>query len=451
MDNLIFALGRLEDGVRVADEAVDTIGEHDLRDIIMARRCGAILGMFGPRAAIDAATPLTRCARGLALAWAHLVGSFSLGRLGRIADALRAAAAGHAAQAAATTQDDWYLWFHTFVRCQALCQGGRIREAESLGREYYKTGISEQNREERAFFNWHLARVAAERGQVRAAERYAREGTILFRQLGRPAFTHSTLACLALAQALLGMPQDAAASLAELSSLGIEPLWTGVDVLQARAWTAAAAGNLAVGRSILFKAAAFGERVGDLTGAASALHGVARLGAPRLAVTQLDRLGAQLEGDLVAARVAHTHALIADDGDELERVSQIFEAVGADLLAAEAAADGAIAWRHRGDARNAARAQRRATELMVRCPGAQTPALRPVEARALLTRSESDVASLAIQGMSNREIAQALVVSRRTVENHLQKTYKKLGISSRGELEAVLRLSTTPRITRSYA
>jgi len=55
-----------------------------------------------------------------------------------------------------------------------------------------------------------------------------------------------------------------------------------------------------------------------------------------------------------------------------------------------------------------------------------------------LTPSERRVAELAARGLSNREIAETLWVSRKTVEVHLGRAYNKLGISSRGELPAAL-------------
>ncbi|MEX2194862.1 MAG: AAA family ATPase [Thermoleophilaceae bacterium] len=56
-----------------------------------------------------------------------------------------------------------------------------------------------------------------------------------------------------------------------------------------------------------------------------------------------------------------------------------------------------------------------------------------------LTPSERRVATMAAQSMSNREIAQALFVTIKTVEVHLGHTYGKLEISSRGELPEALR------------
>ena len=57
---------------------------------------------------------------------------------------------------------------------------------------------------------------------------------------------------------------------------------------------------------------------------------------------------------------------------------------------------------------------------------------------ASLTASELRVARLAAKGHSNPEIAQALFVTRRTVEVHLTHVYRKLGIDSRGALVSVL-------------
>ncbi len=64
------------------------------------------------------------------------------------------------------------------------------------------------------------------------------------------------------------------------------------------------------------------------------------------------------------------------------------------------------------------------------------PAVRGTDA---LTPSERRVAELAERGLTNREIAQALFVSAKTVEFHLRNAYFKLRISSRRELSAALR------------
>jgi DNA-binding CsgD family transcriptional regulator len=61
-----------------------------------------------------------------------------------------------------------------------------------------------------------------------------------------------------------------------------------------------------------------------------------------------------------------------------------------------------------------------------------------VSGRDALTPSEQRIAELAGRGDSNRDIAQALFITPKTVENHLGRIYKKLAINSRNELTKTL-------------
>ena len=55
-----------------------------------------------------------------------------------------------------------------------------------------------------------------------------------------------------------------------------------------------------------------------------------------------------------------------------------------------------------------------------------------------LTPSERRVAEMAADNMTNKDIAQALFVTTKTVEVHLSNVYRKLGIGSRNELPQAL-------------
>jgi DNA-binding CsgD family transcriptional regulator len=55
-----------------------------------------------------------------------------------------------------------------------------------------------------------------------------------------------------------------------------------------------------------------------------------------------------------------------------------------------------------------------------------------------LTASERRVAELARQGLTNREIAQTLFITARTVEGHLTSVFRKLRLDSRDELASAL-------------
>ncbi|WP_067824375.1 AAA family ATPase [Nocardia inohanensis] len=75
--------------------------------------------------------------------------------------------------------------------------------------------------------------------------------------------------------------------------------------------------------------------------------------------------------------------------------------------------------------------------LELRSAGESSPNRDP-DARERLTPHELSIAQLAAQGLTNREIGQRLYLSHRTVSTHLHRIFPKLGISSRGDLAALL-------------
>ncbi len=131
--------------------------------------------------------------------------------------------------------------------------------------------------------------------------------------------------------------------------------------------------------------------------------------------------------------------MTAHDPEALSAAAERFEAMGALLLAAETLAAAAAEYRRRQDGRAAERVAERVHALMDRCDRPNTPGLELAGPVAELTSREREIATLAAQGSSNKEIADALTVSVRTVETHLQRVYTKLGVSSRNGLAAVLR------------
>ncbi|MFC9553731.1 LuxR C-terminal-related transcriptional regulator [Rhodococcus sp. NPDC056960] len=70
----------------------------------------------------------------------------------------------------------------------------------------------------------------------------------------------------------------------------------------------------------------------------------------------------------------------------------------------------------------------------------QTPTFAP-NVLDVLTKREKEVADLLARGMSNREMADHLVVSRRTIEGHMENILSKLGCSSRGQVIALIAAS----------
>jgi len=64
---------------------------------------------------------------------------------------------------------------------------------------------------------------------------------------------------------------------------------------------------------------------------------------------------------------------------------------------------------------------------------------RAPDASDRLTAQELQFAQLAAAGLSNREIAERLFVSRRTIGSHLYHIFPKLGITARTQLRDILR------------
>ena len=110
-----------------------------------------------------------------------------------------------------------------------------------------------------------------------------------------------------------------------------------------------------------------------------------------------------------------------------------------DLVAAvDAAAQAALAYRRQDLRGSALGCSTRAEALAEQCGGAHTPALRQASEPLPLTDREGEIVMLIGEGLSNREVAERLTVSIRTVESHIYRAMLKTGTTSRDELAALL-------------
>ncbi|MEA2443496.1 MAG: hypothetical protein QOJ12_788, partial [Thermoleophilales bacterium] len=138
--------------------------------------------------------------------------------------------------------------------------------------------------------------------------------------------------------------------------------------------------------------------------------------------------------------------------ESLERAVDLLSASGADLEHARALAELGAALRRarrRAEAREPLRA---ALDLATRCGATPLAERAHAELAATgarprrvvlsgadaLTAREREVAQMAAAGGGNVQIAQALFVTRGTVEKHLEAVFRKLGIHSRDEIAAAL-------------
>jgi len=72
-----------------------------------------------------------------------------------------------------------------------------------------------------------------------------------------------------------------------------------------------------------------------------------------------------------------------------------------------------------------------ARRILTLLPGVDTPAVAKAPAETVLSQRESEILQLVAEGLSNREIAEQLTISRYTAECHIKNIYKKLAVSSR--------------------
>jgi DNA-binding CsgD family transcriptional regulator len=89
--------------------------------------------------------------------------------------------------------------------------------------------------------------------------------------------------------------------------------------------------------------------------------------------------------------------------------------------------------------------------LAARMASRSAPVMQASGSAALgsLSSRESEVAAEVAKGLSNKQVAAALNISVRTVENHMRSIFAKLGVSSRTRLTAVFHGTSTPDRARS--
>ena len=188
---------------------------------------------------------------------------------------------------------------------------------------------------------------------------------------------------------------------------------------------------------------ALGQREQALALAHEELERARRWGAPGALAFALRAAGVAEGGDEGIDRFRAAVAVTEASPARYEQARSLL-ALGAALRRAGHRRDArqplreALDLAHRGGAAALARTARE--ELVAAGARPRRPALT---GRDALTARERRVAEIAAEGLSNREIAQALFVTVRTVEMHLTSAYQKLGISSRGELRTDLETPQT--------
>jgi DNA-binding NarL/FixJ family response regulator len=332
------------------------------------------------------------------------------------------------------------------ARLHAYCLAGRYDELEAIAAAVCEHLVADTGSDDLrglAFFLW--GRALFGRGLVDSARVRLREAAALLREHDLFDQLGLLLSVLARVEAQLGHPDTAEAILSEAHQRVNPAIEVHNPYLAlAGAWVASVAGDPQRARARALESADLAAALGCAAIELEALHDAVRLGEPALH-ERLARVAGQVDCLPAADYAAHATALQAHDGPALERCADRFAGHGLMLHAAEASIEAAELH---------ARAGRRAAELIAldrahrwarQCEGARTPVLtrgQHAPAAAWLTVREREIAELATRGMSNAQIADRLVLSRRTVGNHLTHIYDKLQVANRAEL--AVRLGGSP-------
>jgi DNA-binding CsgD family transcriptional regulator len=306
---------------------------------------------------------------------------------------------------------------------------------------------------------WHLlltrAALAFARAEFDDAERFCQEGVELFERIGHPAARGASVAFRLLLGHHRGQPDELLAP--ETWDFGTDGRWD----LYRRLGRAFALAD----RGRLDEAAALYSRCGSprhwsippatqLVALGAGAQVASALGLTE-DITLLREWLLPYRGRYIAGGAGATNFLGPVDltlgkcaaalgrwdlaGDELTAAGEQCRAIGASGFRVEADCELAFALAAGGDHTAAATVANRA-QALARALGMSpwVARLAPLTDREAtpLTAREQEVAALVGDGLSNRAIAQRLVISERTAQNHVQHIFVKLGLTNRAQLAA---------------
>lgn len=439
--NLLWTLGRPEASSTVITGGLGA-GRPACEPALSAFRTVQLATAARPADAVRLADTIDRGRLGplpaMMLAWAEIIAHGDLGDADRVA---RAAADGNTLAADSpevSYQGGGLAIFHV----DALVLGGYLEAANAVARS---TGAACADipgpTHTHAVALEGMAALAC--GDIRSATAMLGAALSEYARAGSTVGTayHFGIS-YARALALAGDPEAATRSLAGLRRDRHNAFaFIESEALLAEAWCAAAGGRLPEARAHALRAAEYANVHGQFAREVWALQAAIQFGDTRHA----ERLAelAQWVGEPRAPVVARWAAGIAgDDGAALLAVSAELEALGDRVAAADAAAHAALAHQRHHRRGAAMTAAGRASRIIAECC-ARTPATQAAAMPLPLSRREREIALLVSTGLSNKEIADSLTVSIRTVEGHVYQACRKLGLIDRTGLARVVSASTS--------
>ncbi len=304
---------------------------------------------------------------------------------------------------------------------------GLLLEAEQFARERHERPRSDST----GLWSYTLALVTLHTGRAAEAQSLADQAVVELAWRDFTGLQGPAIAVRATASAQLGIPTTVDAEVSDAHRHDIKVV---LQLAEARAWALAHAGDLDAAASAVHAAALEAIAANHLALAALTASTAVRFGRGAVVAELLASLSEATGAPLISALASAAAAQVSGSSEDLaaaaEQLSSAGLAAGAiDLweLAARASSGG-----------ERARSLRRIAELHGNGKHLFS-IIRPETTSDELTERELLIARAAAARKRSHEIAAELGLSIRTVDNHLGRVYRKLGVGNRLQLEEVLR------------
>jgi DNA-binding CsgD family transcriptional regulator len=434
--NLLWALADPVRAKEVIDEGAGAVARGAARRSIEAVSAVYWFAMDQPDAAMEAAKclvleelpPIVGAEMAWALASIH-------GDAGRTAEAVRVAEAGY--EIAIRCSDAPHMRFNIAdSHVSALVLAARISEAVKVA-EWAEGQAADLPGTAHLLGPAIAGRAALGAGRLEEACRLLDQAAGALSATGHEqGWGYRYSVPRATAMAMRGRWDDAAGVLERLEAVPRPFRKLDYEKALARAW--AAAGQGAVSEAIgILRSAAETAAVNERFAAEVVCLQTATQFGDRTCEARLRELEEVVEGSRAGLSARFAAAMDEGNAAELAVVSEGFEEIGDRVTALDAAAQASLSYR-RQDLRGSALGCAARAEGLAEQGGADTPTLRQAREPLPLTDREREIVLLIGQGLTNRDVADRLTVSVRTVEGHVYKAMTKTGTTSREELAALL-------------
>jgi DNA-binding CsgD family transcriptional regulator len=426
--NLFWVSGRVEHARRVLADVRDRVDSEAGIGLVAAMELSFAFFSGDVAMAIDSGPTL--CASGLlpvATVWAAVATACALALAGRSGEVGQIADAG--LRAAALSESGPQRFAIGVAEVMALTAAGDHPAAERVWERYAAMAAGVAN----AMVDAMQGLVQLARGALPSACSALQDSLSAVSQGFPSPWAMLVAAWSAQAEGARGNSEAAAASLRiSEEAYGPQVAVFLPELELARAWERASVGQTTAAQTHAVRAAQIARRARMSAVEMRALHTGVRFG-DRSQAGRLGELARTLKTPLAEAIADHARGLADHDSDLLDAAADRFADMGAAALAADAAAQAAREHARRGDRGKELESSTRAHWLASQ-GGVRTPAVDAAAQPLPITDREREIAMLAADGLSNRQIAERLSLSVRTVDGHLYRIFAKLGIESRDQL-----------------